>query len=328
MKLNTDNSVLDNSGKSSRWINKIIRPELSTVLLLVITIWLSTRLSPYFADVSYIFDSTSLYIEYGIIALSMTFIIISGEIDLSVASNIALTGCITASFYHIGLSMATAILIGLFFGAIFGLFNGLVVTKLKLPSIIVTIGTMTLYRGIAQILLGDHSLGHFPDWFFGIDMKYLGIVPYPLAIFAFLAIILGLILNFTVFGRYVYAVGTNDTAARYSGLKVDHIKLILFTLSGLFAAIGGIIMISRLGVARYDMATGGELDIVLIVLLGGTDIFGGKGNIWGTVLAMFLVIILRTGMLVANIKIESQLAVLGSLLILSIIVSNYIYRRG
>ena|SRR6056297_3498489 len=178
-----------------KWKKWLFRPELSTIILFIITCWISSRLSPYFADIGYILDSTSMYIEYGIVALTMTFIIVSGEIDLSVASAIALVGCVTATVFNAGVSMGWSIVIGLLLGIFLGMFNGLIITKLELPSIIVTIGTMTLYRGIAQILLGDHSLGHFPGWFQGIDYHYIGIFPFPLIIFLILAVIMGLILK-------------------------------------------------------------------------------------------------------------------------------------
>ncbi len=326
-----EGTLLESNGHvhHNTWLNRILCPEIGTVMILIISIVVSTLLSPYFADIRFILDSTSMFIEFGIIALALTFVIISGQIDLSVASAMALVGCITAMLYHSGTGMGAAIFLGLLFGVCLGLFNGLLVTKFTLPPIIVTIGTLALYRGIAQIFMGDHSLGKFPDWFVGIDFHYFGddLIPLPLVIFIVLAIVVGAVLNFTIFGRQVYAIGINETAARYSGIPVDRIKMILFCLSGLFAAIGGIMMISRLGVARYDMATGGELDIVTVTLLGGTDINGGKGNIVGTFIAFFILITLRIGMSVANIKIESQLAVLGSLLIISIVVSNFIYSK-
>jgi len=145
-------------------------------------------------------------------------------------------------------------------------------------------------------------------------------------IFLVLAVIFGLTLHKTSFGRKVYAVGTNQDAALYSGIAADRVKVICFTLSGLMAAVGAILMSSRLASARYDMANGWELDVITAVVLGGSDINGGEGSILGTVLALFLIGVLRSGMGLANIKIEYQLVVIGSLLILSIIIPNVIRR--
>jgi len=296
--------------------------------MLGISILVGMILSPYFADLGFILDSTSLFIEFGIVALALTYVILAGMIDLSIASAMALVGCVTAIFFQLGVPFGVSIIIGLVLGIGLGAFNGFLVTKFALSPIIVTIGTLALYRGIAQILLGDHSIGHFPDWFLGIDRNFVAsIVPVPLIIFLGLSIIAGIILNLTVFGRRVYAIGMNERAARYSGIPVNRMKMILFMLTGFVAAFSGIMMISRLGVARFDMATGGELDVVTIALLGGTDINGGKGNVIGTFIAFFVLATLRTGMSVANIKIENQLAVLGALLIIAIVISNFIYSR-
>jgi rhamnose transport system permease protein len=226
-----------------------------------------------------------------------------------------------------GIPFVITIVIGLASGLLLGLLNGYIITRFSLPPIIVTIGTLSLFRGFAQVLLGDHSIGRFPDWFVGIDMKYIGFIPFPLIIFCGLFIVMAIVLNRTIFGRQIYAVGTNEKAAAYSGINVKKIKMILFALSGLFSAFGGIMMISRLGIARYNLAMGGELEIVTIALLGGADINGGRGNVIGTFIAFFVLVCLKTGLSVANIKIENQLAILGSLLIFSIVLSNYIYSK-
>jgi len=313
----------------SIWRNLFVRPEMGTFMLLILSIIAGSLLSPYFADLEFILDSSSMFIEYGIAALILTYVIIAAQIDLSMASNMALSACITAVLFQLGIPMGLALFLGLLTGLVLGWLNGWIVTKFELPPIIVTIGTLALYRGIAMILMGDESIGRFPEWFVGLDTRYVGstFIPYPLVMFMILAVILWLILNFTLFGRYVFAIGTNEQAAKYSGIPVKRLKLILFSVSGLFSAFAGIVMMSRLGVVRYDLADGGILDIVTIALLGGVDINGGRGNIGGTVIALFTLIVLRLGLSVANVKIENQLAIIGSLLILSITLSNYIYSK-
>jgi rhamnose transport system permease protein len=325
--MSINNSVILKTSKykkKDQWWFKLLRPEIATIILFILVFFVNVKLSPYFADIGFILDFSSIYIEFGIIAISMTFIIITGNIDLSVTSIMALVGCATGLMYKAGINMYVSITLGLLLGILLGFLNGLFIVKLKLPSIIVTIGTMSLYRGIAQILLGDHSVGKFPEWFVGIDRHFIGIIPVPLCIFSILVIIFGFILNYTVFGRNVYAIGTNNVCAFYSCVPVDSIVMGLFCLSGFLSAIGGLFMISRLGVARFDMAFGGELDIITIVLLGGVSINGGKGNIFGPTIAFFLLLIMRTGMSVANIKIENQLTIIGSLLCISVIITNLV----
>jgi len=307
----------------------LARREVITFALLIVAFFISSRLSPYFLDIHYIFDATSLYTEIGVMALAMTFVIISGNIDLSIASMLAVTAVSFGLLYtRLGIPIPLAILLALIMGAVLGMINGLIVTRFKLPPMIVTVGTLALYRGLGQIFLGDHAVTGFPESFYGLDMRYVGNspVPIPLVIFLVLAVIFGLVLHKTSFGRMVYAVGTNQEAARFSGIAVDRVKIVCFMLSGLMAALGAIMMSSRLASARYDMANGWELDVITAVVLGGTDIDGGQGSILGTVLALFLIGVLRSGMGLANIKIEYQLVVIGSLLIMSIIIPNIVRR--
>ena len=314
--------------QDARWRRWLFRPEWVTLLLLIVAIWMGSALSPYFADLRFVLESASPYIEFGVIALVLTLIIITGEIDLSVASTMALCSVVFAKLYHAGVPVGVAIALALLLGTAAGYVNGILVTRLGIPSIILTIGTLTLYRGIAQILLGDRSLGRFPSWFVGIDWITVGIVPVPVIVFLVAAAALGFVLHKTVLGRQIYQIGANPRTARFSGIPVEPIKLGLFCLSGFVAAIAGLMTVSRLGVARFDIARGGELEIVLIVMLGGTYIFGGRGNMLGTVMALWLLVVMRAGMNVANIKIESQLTVLGLLLIIAIVVSDFIYRKS
>jgi rhamnose transport system permease protein len=310
--------------RNGNWLQKAIRPETGTAVLLVIGFLVSITLSPYFLDARYLIMASTMYMEIGVSALAMTFIIIAGQIDLSVASTMALVGCVTAIAFHAGIPMPLAIVLGLLLGLSLGLFNGILITRLQLPAIAVTLGTLALYRGIAQVLMGDFSLGQFPDWFIGVDKMYIGgtLLPLSLVIFLVLGLIMSLLLHFTVLGRQIYSIGTNEKAARYSGVPINTIKLMIFGVSGLFAGIGGIMMISRFNISRFSLAMGNELDVITAVVLGGTDIFGGRGSIVGTMIALFLVATLRTGMGLANIKTENQLTVIGGLLIFTIIVSN------
>jgi len=306
-----------------RFLALLSFPETITMILLIAAFAVSASLSPYFLDIRYLLDSTSLYMEVGLMALAMTLVIISGNIDLSIASNLALTAVICAKLYSsLGVPMAVALILAPVIGSALGLANGLVVTMLRLPSLAVTLGTLALYRGLAQVLVGDHSIGHFPDWFTGIDYRYLGPMPMPLLIFLGAAVLFALLLHKTVFGRCVFAVGTNELAAKFSGIRTGRVKLAIFTLSGAMAGCGAMMMLSRLSVARYDLALGDELAVITTVVLGGTDIFGGRGTILGTALALLLLDIIRRGMGVANVSAEDQLAVTGALLVAAVLLAR------
>lgn len=298
------------------------------LMLIVLTILLIT--TPNYRNVLYIIKAISRNVEYGLVACTMTLIIIAAMIDLSVAGVMTLSATITGLLYHnAGIPMLGAIVLGLMGGLMLGMINGALVAYLKIPAIIVTIGTLYLYRGISKIFIGDHSLGHFPDWFNRVDRIYpikIGNVNIPVTIIGLLVvvIIVFFILKFTSIGRKIYAIGTNETAAKFSGINVKRLKFLLFSLSGLVAGAAGILCMSRLLVVRHDMALGGELDIITIVVLGGTSILGGKGNIIGTLWGWLIVIFVRSGLSVAQIPVEQQLFVIGTLLLLALAIPNII----
>lgn len=308
------------------WKVLLLRPEMMTFVLLVLGLFAASALSPYFLDLGYILDSFTLSAEFAMVALILTMVIIAGEIDLSPASNMALSACLFAWAQASGVPMPLAIAIGLGAGLVMGAINAVMVIGLQLPSIIVTIGTLTLYRGIAQVIAGDKSI-RVPEWFIGINKWMVLGMPFTVLLFVVLSVILGLLLGVTVFGRQIYLTGTNEVAARHSGIRTRRIKTLLFLMMGLASAIAGLLTASRLGSVRYDLGLGGELQMVLMAMLGGTYIFGGRGTILGTFLAAWLLVIASTGMIVANLLPAVQLTVLGVLLIVSIIATNFIYSR-
>jgi rhamnose transport system permease protein len=305
-------------------------PELVVTALLLVAFPFGSLLSPYFLEADFLFREALLYMEIGILALASTLVIISGNLDLSVASAMAMVACVTA-YAHAegGLSMELSLVLGLALGAFAGLFNGFFIAILGLPSLTVTLATLALYRGVAQVLVGDHSIQQFPDWFLGIDKVVIPgtPIPAPFVIFIVLAVILGVFLSKSVWGRWLYALGTNEEAAAFAGVPTRRIKLLLFTLAGFLAGVAGLMLDSRLLVARYDHARGWELEAITAVVLGGTSIAGGRGTIYGTVIALLLIGVLRTGLGVANVKVESQLAITGTLLVVAVIVSNALARR-
>jgi rhamnose transport system substrate-binding protein len=305
----------------------LVRPELATFVLLGLAVVVSSSLSPYFGEPSFILDSSTYYVELCIVALVLTLVIVAGEIDLSAASMMALASCIFGIALAKGLHPSVAIGASLLAGVVMGAFNGYLVAALGLPSLIVTIGTLILFRGIAQVLVGDESLSGFPAWFLGIDRVLVFGIPLSVLLFVAVALVTGFILARSIGGRWIYQVGTNPDAARHSGIRVNRIRFFLFVAMGLISAVAGLMAASRLGSVRYDLATGGELQIVLIVMLGGTYIYGGRGSILGTFIASWLVVIIATGMTVANIAINSQLTVFGLLLVIALVGADAIRRR-
>ncbi|MFY8031110.1 MAG: ABC transporter permease, partial [Devosia sp.] len=209
-------STLDTTSSAPvtpRWQTLLIRPETMTFLLLVVGIFAGSQLSPFFLDINYILKSFTLYSELAIVALILTMVIIAGEIDLSPAANMALSACVFAWAQASGIPMPVAIGIGLAAGLLMGLLNAWMVISLQLPSIIVTIGTLTLYRGLAQVIAGDKSI-RVPEWFIGVDKIMIFGIPLPVVLFIVLALVLAVILGGTIFGRQIYQIGTNETAAR------------------------------------------------------------------------------------------------------------------
>jgi rhamnose transport system permease protein len=263
--------------------------------------------------------------EVAIMTLPLTFIIITGEIDLSVASTLGLASALVGFLWTHGWPMPLIIVTVLATGVLTGAFNGLLVTKVGLPSLAVTIGTLTLYRGIAVILLGPNTISNFPFTYTKIGVEpvpHLPFLSYSMLIFLILAAIFGVVLHFTRFGRALYAIGTNQEAALFAGIRVKRIKLLLFILSGVVCSGAGILYTFRLSTAVQGNGLGLELSAVAIVLLGGVSIFGGKGTIFGVVLAVFVFAGLQNALFLSNFNELALGIVTGGLLLVSVLVPN------
>ena len=294
------------------------------VVLLLVSIVIGSVLSPYFLSGFNFYAITSNIMEIAIMALPMTLIIIAGEIDLSVASVLGLASVVLGLLWQSGHPMWFAIGVALLVGLAAGYLNGLLVTKLALPSLVITIGSLALYRGLAYVVLGDQAVSSFPTAFtnFGFSTIPGTEIPWSGLIFAILVVIFVVILHFSRWGRQLYAVGNNKEAARFSGINVSRMKLILFILSGGIAALAGVIFTARFSSARPDNALGFELEVITVVLLGGVDIFGGRGSLLGVVLAIFIVAILQNVLGLLNISGDIQSLAIGLLLILSVLGPN------
>jgi rhamnose transport system permease protein len=294
------------------------------LVLLIAVVTINIVQSPFYLRLGNQINLFQLSIEKIIVALMMTLIIINAEIDLSVASVMGLAACVLAYLHEQGVSVQVAIAIALLTGVLCGLFNGFWIAYVRLPSLVVTLAGLIGYRGVARILLEDRSIGDFPGWFNALGQKpLLGPLPLALVIFFVLLVFTVIVLQYSAFGRYIYVIGNSSEVARYSGVKVQRIKMILFVLSGLVAALAGLLLAARLGAVRGNTADGFELDIITMVLLGGVSIFGGSGTLTGVGLAILLILNLKNGMSLINITGNTQTGVIGSILILSVLIPNW-----
>ena len=283
--------------------------------------------SPYFLDPWSLSDLTFNFTEKALIALAMALLIISGEIDLSVAAIIALASTMMGMAVQAGAGTPVLVLIGIAVGLGCGAFNGLLVTRLGLPSIVVTIGTMSLFRGIAFIVLGDQAYKGYPASFAFFGQGYVWwVVSFELALFLVAAVIYWFVLHRTSFGRRVFAIGNNPVAAQFSGVRVDRIKFILFCLTGLMSGIAAVLITSRLGSTRPSIAQGYELEAITMVVLGGVSILGGAGSILGVVLAAFIMGLVTFGLGLLNVP-GIVMSIFIGLLLIIVIALPIVWRR-
>jgi rhamnose transport system permease protein len=293
------------------------------VLLFILVNITNASLSPFYLDFNNLRDATMTFLDKAFIVFPMVMVMILRDIDISVASIVALASVVMAHLYTLGVPMELTVLICLAVGAICGLINGLLIVKFKeLSAVIVTLATMIIYRGIAYIILEDQSAGSFPEWFEFFGWGYVYGIPFILIAFVVLAVIFGLLLHKTTFGRRVYAIGNNPTASQFSGVQVDRIKIIVFTLAGLMAAVTALFLTSRMGSTRPNVALGYELDVIAMVVLGGISTAGGKGKMLGAIIAIFLIGYLRFGLGLINIPAQVLMIIIGLLLITAVMVPN------
>jgi rhamnose transport system permease protein len=284
----------------------------------------NSQLSPFFLNTRNLMRATSDFMEMGLMILPMAFIIITGNIDLSVASVMAMCASLLGYLHIQGVNIWVAAAAALLLGILGGALNGFLVARIKLPSLVVTLGTYAFYRGIAYALLGDQAATGYPSSFTFLGQGTLGEIrlPFSAVLFVFFAIIFGLVLHKTTFGRYLYVIGNSEEAARYSGVPVARIKMAIFMLSGFMAALAGIVIAARFGSTRPDVGTGLELSVITATVLGGINIFGGSGTMIGAILALVLIGLMRFGMGLVNVQGQVQSIAVGLLLIFSILLPN------
>ncbi|MFK7903026.1 MAG: ABC transporter permease [Nitratireductor sp.] len=291
-------------------------------LLLVVAIALfimNTLSSPYFLSPWALSDATFNFTEKAIIAFAMALLIISGEIDLSVAAIIALSSTIMGFCLQFGFGTAELVLVGMLVGAVCGAFNGALVVGLGLPSIVVTIGTMSFFRGISFIILGDKAYNGYPADFAFFGQGYVWwVISFEFVLFILVALTYYVLLHKTNFGRQIFAIGNNADTSKFSGIRVNRVKFILFCLVGLMSGIAAILLTSRLGSTRPSIAQGWELEVITMVVLGGVSILGGSGTVQGVFIAAFIMGLISFGLGLLNVPGIVMSIFIGALLILVI----------
>ena len=302
-------------------MDRALRWEVLLLVFLGAVVLINVWLSPYFFDPYNLSDATFNFTEEAIIALPMALLIIAGEIDLSVASIIALASTAMGAAAAAGLPTGALVVVGLAVGTACGLFNGWLVTTFGVPAIIVTIGTMSLFRGICYIVLGEQAYRTYPESFAYFGQGYVwGPLTFEFALFLGLTLVFGLLLHRTSFGRRIYAIGNNPTAALFSGVDVGRHRLVLFGLVGLMSGLASVLLTARLGSTRPNIATAWELEVITMVVLGGVAINGGSGTILGVFIAAILMGFIKFGMGLLNVPGIETTVLIGALLILAIAV--------
>ena len=305
---------------------------LALLVLLLVVFGIS---QPGFMSADTLADSTFNFSEKGLLALAIALLIVCGEIDLSIAAILALSSLAMGYSMRAGAGPWGIAVAALLAGGVAGAINGVLVTRYKLPSIVVTIGTLSLYRGLALVALGDQSISGYPEVFSTLGNSYLGevigqrwlIVPIEFVLLMLFAIAVGLFLHRTTMGRRMYAIGANPVAARFSGIEADRYRFFLFVFAGLMAAVAAILLTGRIGSTRPNIAMGWELDAITMVILGGVAIEGGRGSIVGTMLAVLLLGLFTFAMGMGNVTGIVMSMVIGALLIVSMVLPKLFKRR-
>jgi rhamnose transport system permease protein len=309
--------------KPRSWRSFFLRWEWLLVVIFLVVNVVNSFLSPYYLSLDTFINTPMTFLDKAFIVLPMTMVIILGNIDISVGSTVALSAVIMAVAYNAGLPMPLAVILCLAVACACGLVNGLLMTRFKeLSSVIVTLVTMIIFRGIAYIILENQAAGKFPSWYSTLGWGSIGGVPVMVIAFVVCAAVFWLLLHRTSFGRRIYAMGSNLTASRYSGVKTSSIVMIVSILTGLMAGFTALFLTSRMGSTRPNVAQGYELEVIAMVVLGGVSTSGGKGTMGGPLLAVLIIGFLDYGLSLVNIQAEDLLIVVGLLLILSVLVLN------
>ncbi len=313
----SENRLIAENSWKERLIKTLTSWEAILGLLLIAEFVFFSVETPYFFDSFNLLNASFNFVEKSILALSMIFVIICGDIDISVASIIALSSMVIGYVASLGADPWVMIICGIAVGAAAGALNGLLITLVGIPAIAITLGTQSLFRGISTIVLQDKAYTDFPESFsyFGQGYIFDSDVPFELVAYLVLVVVIGFVLHFTGYGRKLYAIGNCKSTAVFSGIKVNRIRFMNFMLNGVFSGIVAVFITSRISSARPNMATNFDLESITLVVLGGVSIMGGRGNIVGVLIASFLLGYLKYGMGIMSISGRVMVITTGFLLI-------------
>lgn len=287
------------------------------VALVLMTVFLALA-SPHFLTTDNVFSIIRSFSFVAIMAIGETLTIITAGIDLSVGSILGLSGCLTAIALHAGWPITAAILIGLLSGTLLGFINGELITRLRLPPFIVTLGMLSMARGLAYVVTRGWPVSGLPHHFMQLGQGYFWNVPIPVIFMIVFAILASIFLNKVVIGRQLYAIGGNEEASRLSGVPVNKVKVIAYTLSGFAAALAGVLLIARLGVAQSVAGQGYELDAIAASVIGGTSLMGGEGTVSGVIIGAAIMGVLRNGLVLLGVSAFWQQFALGAIIVVAV----------
>ena len=305
--------------KAFSWKKFLLQWEWMLFVIFILINVLNVSLSSNYLNFSGIMRASMNFLDQAFIVFSMAFVIMLGDIDISVASIVALGSVVMAVLFNAGVPMAVTMVICVALSTLCGFINGWLLIKFKeISAVIVTLATMIFYRGIAYMILEDQASGGFPKWFSYLAWGKVGPIPFILIMFAVSAVIFTLLLHKTKFGRRLYGMGNNAVASRFSGVQVDRIKVIVFTLNGMMSGICALFLASKMMSTRPNVASGYELDVIAMVVLGGVSTAGGKGRMIGVIISVFTIGLLRYGLGLINASSQVIMIITGLLLIVAV----------
>ncbi|MBB3934935.1 ABC transporter permease [Aureimonas phyllosphaerae] len=305
----------------------LLRHEAILALILALALAVLAVDNERFFTAANLLNQGRLLTEVGLIAVVMTFVIVTGGIDLSVGSILGLCAILIGVFWKtLGLPLPVAIGLSMVVGTAAGFVNGLIITRFRVPPLIATLATLALYRGLAEGISQAQSIRGYPKWFFELGQGDVFGIPTQLWLLAIVAFAGFFILRYTAFGRATYAIGNNEAGAAFSGIDVAKTKLWIYSASGFVSALAAVVFVSRVSTTRSDMGSGIELDVITAVVLGGTSIFGGRGLVVGTLLGLCLVQVLKNGLALSGVRGDGTIVIIGAVLIAAVLISNFLSR--
>jgi ribose/xylose/arabinose/galactoside ABC-type transport system permease subunit len=308
-------------------LEKLLRRSIMEGILVLLCVGLALT-APNFLTAENFFNILRSTAMLGIIAFGMTMVIVCGEIDLSVGSLAALSGCLAAFLVEAGSPVFAAIMLTLAAGFVSGAFTGLMRVRYNVPSFITSLALLAGLRGLAFLITGGFPITPFPAWYNFLGGGYLLGVPFPaivlIAVFAFVHFLMA----YTTFGRSIYAVGGNAEAARLSGIRVGRVRILALGCTGLLAALSGVMLSARIMSGTPTVAQGLELDVIAAVVIGGTSLMGGVGTIWGTLVGVIFIGVIINGMTLLNVPVYSQYVVRGALILVAVLINQFSRKKG